>query len=95
MELVHGLAHTEAVINFGNDKALLNDEDNGMGGAADSKDKRMSMCGTIQPCMSALHIHMDCCLSDTLQGELLWDRLQVAIVGRTNGGKLSLLNLPL
>jgi hypothetical protein len=74
MELVQGLAHTQAVIDFGNDKTLLNNEDNRTGSAVDNNDRGMGVCDTIQQRMFALW-DMDRHLLDALQGG--------AIAGRT------------
>ncbi len=96
-ELVRGLAHAEAVIDFGDDEALLDDDDrddgDGLAGNVDNNDGGMGVWGTIRPRMSALRRDMDRHLSDASRGELLRDGLRVAIVGRTNAGKSSLLNL--
>ncbi|KAL9178634.1 hypothetical protein ACHAXT_001972 [Thalassiosira profunda] len=88
-ELIKGLAHAEAVIDFGDDEALdADEEEDGMEG-----DGGMSIWGTIRPRISSLRQAMEKHLADASRGELLRDGLRIAIVGRPNAGKSSLLNL--
>ena len=90
-ELIKGLAHAEAVIDFGDDEALDADDDDGdMHG---DNDGGMSIWGTIRPRITSLRQAMVRHLADASRGELLRDGLRIAIVGRPNAGKSSLLNL--
>ena len=90
-ELVRGMAHAEAVIDFGDDEALGGGDDGD--GAAWSDDGGIGVWGAMRPRMSALRADMDRHLADASRGELLRGGLRVAIVGRPNAGKSSLLNL--
>ncbi|EEC42633.1 predicted protein [Phaeodactylum tricornutum CCAP 1055/1] len=87
--LVAGLAHAEAVIDFGDDErlddALLDEEDQQL--AQDN------VWGGVVGNMEVLERSMRRQLQDARRGELVRQGLQIAIVGPPNAGKSSLFNI--
>ena len=89
-ELTKCLAHAEAVIDFGDDEDL--DEDDGTDFSAEGGGG-MGVWGNIAPAASDLQERMERHLADANRGELTRDGVKVAIVGPPNTGKSSFLNV--
>jgi len=84
--LTKGLAHAEAVIDFGDDEQLDQDED-------DEEVAQQHVWGNVGPQISSLRLDMQHHLSDARRGELVREGVKIAIVGPPNAGKSSLFNL--
>ena len=82
-ELIKGLAHAEAVIDFGDDEDL---DDDDLGVEEDINSGEMGVWGAIRPKMNNLQLKMEKHLADAQRGEILRDGVKVAIVGVPNAG---------
>ena len=88
-QLTRGLAHAEAVIDFGDDEQLTEDDDN-----YDDDDQDDSLVwGSVRDQMQSLLQEMATHLQDARRGELVREGVRVAIVGPPNAGKSSLFNI--
>jgi tRNA modification GTPase len=84
--LTKGLAHAEAVIDFGDDEQLDENEDEEAVG-------QLNVWGNVGNAITSLRRNMQHFLSDNRRGELVREGVKVAIVGPPNAGKSSLFNL--
>jgi tRNA modification GTPase len=85
--LIAGLAHAEAVIDFGDDEHLEDDDE------LDNEQAQLKVWGGVVVKMTSLMNSMQKQLQDARRGELIREGLQIAIVGPPNAGKSSLFNL--
>jgi tRNA modification GTPase len=86
--LIAGLAHAEAVIDFGDDEALGDELDH-----YGSEAQQDNIWGGVTESMKVLRELMQKQLQDARRGELVREGLQIAIIGPPNAGKSSLFNL--
>jgi tRNA modification GTPase len=91
-QLISGLAHAEAVIDFGDDERLGNDEEEEEH-PEDVYAAQWNVWGTVQGRMMELRTSMKHHLQDARRGELVREGVRIAIVGPPNAGKSSLFNL--
>ena len=85
-QLISGLAHAEAVIDFGDDERLGEDD------ILDDDSEQWNVWGNVHDRMIALIASMENHLQDNRKGELLRQGLNIAIIGAPNAGKSSLIN---
>lgn len=90
-QLIKGLAHAEAVIDFGDDEQL------GMEDAFDEDETQAAaqwnVWGGVRDRMISLQQSMKDHLQDDRRGELVREGVKIAIVGPPNAGKSSLFNV--
>ena len=87
-QLVSGLAHAEAVIDFGDDERFDDDYD-----VDEDSQAQWNVWGNVQERMETLRLSMESHLQDERRGELVREGVSIAIVGPPNAGKSSLFNL--
>lgn len=101
-ELIKGLAHAEAVIDFGDDEDLTSDDndydyDDHNENENDHFQKQAQaeskVWGNVRNRISDLLDTMNKFLQDENRGEIVRDGIRIAIVGPPNAGKSSLLNI--
>lgn len=86
-QLISGLAHAEAVIDFGDDERLGEDD------ILDDDSAQWDVWGSVGERMLTLQDSMKLHLQDERKGELVREGVRIAIVGPPNAGKSSLFNL--
>ena len=86
-QLISGLAHAEAVIDFGDDERLGEDD------ILDDDSEQWNVWGNVNDRMHQLRTSMELHLRDERKGELVREGVKIAIVGPPNAGKSSLFNL--
>jgi tRNA modification GTPase len=91
--LTKGLAHAEAVIDFGDDEQLDEHENEEEDEDASTTTGQENIWGNVGYTMASLRRDMQQFLSDKRRGELVREGVKIAIVGPPNAGKSSLFNL--
>lgn len=86
-QLISGLAHAEAVIDFGDDERLGEDD------ILDDDSEQWNVWGSVEERMDLLSRSMMSHLKDERKGELVREGVKIAIIGPPNAGKSSLFNL--
>jgi tRNA modification GTPase len=101
-QLISGLAHAEAVIDFGDDEHLGDYDDEYLGGDDEIRNEtedealqrhQENVWGEVTNRMNQLRRAMEGLLEDGRRGEIIREGLKVAILGPPNAGKSSLFNL--
>lgn len=91
-QLIAGWAHAEAVIDFGDDEQLMEDDIETLD--EDEKEHaQQSIWGNVREQIQTLRMAMQRELRDSRRGEMVREGLQIAIVGAPNAGKSSLFNI--
>jgi tRNA modification GTPase len=98
-DLTKGLAHAEAIIDFGDDEDLSASSSVYQEEKDNNNDPELlfktqsSVWGNVQQNVSQLRMAMERHIQDNQRGEIIRQGVRVAIIGPVNAGKSSLLNI--